>query len=199
MCLPSVGQASRLSIVVIPTKLGIQKGIFSMFKSIITGKVFKVGDDIDTDQIYPGRYLYLTLPDEIAAHAMEDIIPDFSKQIAEEDWIMVAGKNFGCGSSREHAPRALLCAGIKAIVAESFGRIFYRNALNVGLPIVKCSGIVKKVQQGDLIQVNLEEGLIILSASGKTLSIEKYPLQLLSILKSGGLIPYLKKYKKYCH
>ncbi len=170
-----------------------------MFESIIKGKVFKVGDDIDTDQIYPGRYLYLTLPDEIAAHAMEDIIPDFSKQIAEEDWIIVAGKNFGCGSSREHAPRAILCAGIKAVVAESFGRIFYRNALNVGLPIVKCPGIVKKVQQGDLIQVNLEEGLIILNVSRETLLIEKYPLQLLSILKSGGLISYLKKYGKYSH
>jgi 3-isopropylmalate/(R)-2-methylmalate dehydratase small subunit len=170
-----------------------------MFESIIKGKVFKVGNDIDTDQIYPGRYLYLTLPDEIAAHAMEDIIPDFSKQIAEEDWIMVAGKNFGCGSSREHAPRALLYAGIKAVVAESFGRIFYRNALNVGLPIVKCPGIIKKIQQGDLIQVNLKEGLIILNVSRETLSIEKFPPQLLAILKSGGLIPYLRKYGKYSH
>ena len=170
-----------------------------MFKSIITGKVFKVGDDIDTDQIYPGRYLYLTSSEEMAIHAMEDVIPNFYKKIAGEDWIIAAGKNFGCGSSREHAPRAILCAGIKAVVAESFGRIFYRNALNVGLPIVKCPGIVKKVQQGDLMQVNLKEGLIILNASGKTLSIEKFPFQLLSILKSGGLIPYLKKYKKYCH
>ena len=170
-----------------------------MFEPIIKGKVFKIGDDIDTDQIYPGRYLYLTSPEEIAIHAMEDIIPDFSEKIKGEDWIIVAGKNFGCGSSREHAPRALLYAGIKAVVAESFGRIFYRNALNVGLPIVKCPGIVKKVQQGDLMQVNLKEGLIILNTSGKTLSIEKYPPQLLSILKSGGLIPYLKKYKKYSH
>ncbi|MEA2086958.1 MAG: 3-isopropylmalate dehydratase small subunit [Candidatus Caldatribacteriota bacterium] len=170
-----------------------------MFEFIITCKVFKVGDDIDTDQIYPGRYLYLTSPEEIASHAMEDIIPDFSEKIAGEDWIIVAGKNFGCGSSREHAPRAILCAGIKAVVAESFGRIFYRNAINIGLPIVKCPGIVKKVHQGDLIQANLKEGLIILDISGETLSIEKFPLQLLSILKSGGLIPYLKKYKKYSH
>ena len=170
-----------------------------MFKPIIEGKIFKVGNDIDTDQIYPGRYLYLTLPDEIAEHAMEDIIPDFYKKIDGEDWIIVAGKNFGCGSSREHAPRAILCAGIKAVVAESFGRIFYRNAINVGLSIVKCSGIVKKVQQGNLIQVNLKEGLIVLGTSEKTLSIEKFPPQLLNILKSGGLIPYLKKYKKYSH
>jgi 3-isopropylmalate/(R)-2-methylmalate dehydratase small subunit len=170
-----------------------------MFKSIITGKIFKVGDDIDTDQIYPGRYLYLTSPEEIASHAMEDIIHDFSEKIAGEDWIIVAGKNFGCGSSREHAPRAVLCAGIKAVVAESFGRIFYRNAINVGLPIIKCPGIVKEARQGDLIQLNLKEGLIILNVSGEALSIEKFPLQLLSILKSGGLIPYLKKYKKYSH
>jgi len=170
-----------------------------MFKSIITGKAFKLGDDIDTDQIYPGRYLYLTSPEEMAVHAMEDIIPDFSKKIEGEDWIIVAGKNFGCGSSREHAPRAILYVGIKAIVAESFGRIFYRNALNVGLPAVKCSGIVKEAQQGSLIQINLKEGLIFLSASRKTLSIEKFPLQLLTILKSGGLIPYLKKFGKYSH
>jgi len=170
-----------------------------MFKSIITGKVFKVGDDIDTDQIYPGRYLYLILANEIAVHVMEDIIPDFYKKIEGENWIIVAGKNFGCGSSREHAPRAILCAGIKAVVAESFGRIFYRNALNVGLPIVKCPGIANEIHQEDLIRVNLKEGLIILNDSGKTLSIEKFPLQLLTILESGGLIPYLKKFKKFSH
>ena len=95
-----------------------------MFESIITGKVFKVGDDIDTDQIYPGRYLYLTSPEEMAVHVMEDAVPNFYKKIEGEDWIIVAGKNFGCGSSREHAPRALLYAGIKAVVAESFGGIF---------------------------------------------------------------------------
>jgi 3-isopropylmalate/(R)-2-methylmalate dehydratase small subunit len=170
-----------------------------MFKSIIKGKVFKIGDDIDTDQIYPGRYLYLTSPEEMAVHAMQDAIPDFYDKIKGEDWIIVGGKNFGCGSSREHAPRAILCAGIKAVVAESFGRIFYRNALNVGLPAVKCSGIVKEVQQGSLIQINLKEGLIFLSASRKALSIEKFPLQLLSILKSEGLIPYLRKFGKYSH
>ena len=170
-----------------------------MFKSIITGKVFKIGDDIDTDQIYPGRYLYLTLPDEIAAHALEDIIPNFSKQIAGEDWIIVAGKNFGCGSSREHAPRALLCAGIKAILAESFGRIFYRNAINVGLPVLKYPDTIKKIHQGDLLKINLQDGLITLYNPERKISIEKYPPQLLSILKSGGLIPYLQKYKKYSH
>jgi len=170
-----------------------------MFKSIIEGKIFKVGNDIDTDQIYPGRYLYLTSPEEIASHAMEDIIPDFSEKIAGEDWIIVAGKNFGCGSSREHAPRAILCAGIKAVVAESFGRIFYRNAINVGLPVLKCPDIIKKVHQSDLIKIDLQDGLINLYNPKRKISIEKYPPQLLSILKSEGLISYLKKYKKYSH
>ena len=170
-----------------------------MFEPIIMGKVFKVGGDIDTDQIYPGRYLYLTLPNEIATHAMEDIIPDFSKQIAGEDWIIVAGKNFGCGSSREHAPRAILCAGIKAIIAESFGRIFYRNAINIGLPVLKCSNMTKEINQSDSIKMNLQDGLITLCNQEKKISIEKYPPQLLNILKSGGLIPYLKKYGKYSH
>ena len=168
-----------------------------MFKPIIGGKVFKVGNDIDTDQIYPGRYLYLTLPNEIAVHAMEDIISDFSKKIAGEDWILVAGKNFGCGSSREHAPRALLCAGVKAIVAESFGRIFYRNAINVGLPVVKCLDIIKKVNQSDSIKINLKDGLITLYNPEREISFEKYPQQLLMILKSEGLILYMKKYGKY--
>ena len=170
-----------------------------MFKSIITGKVFKVGDDIDTDQIYPGRYLYLTSSEEMAIHAMEDIIPNFYKKIAGEDWIIAAGKNFGCGSSREHAPRAILCARIKAVVAESFGRIFYRNALNIGLPVLKYSGTMKEINHGDSIKINLQEGLITLNNLERNLLIEKYPPQLLSILKSGGLIPYLKKYKKYSH
>ena len=170
-----------------------------MFKPIIEGKIFKVGDDIDTDQIYPGRYLYLTLPDEIAAHAMEDIITDFSKQVAGEDWILVAGKNFGCGSSREHAPRAILCAGIKAVVAESFGRIFYRNAINIGLPVLKCPDFIKKVNHSDSINIDLRDALITLYNPERKIPIEKYPPQLLSILKSGGLISYLKRYKKYAH
>jgi len=170
-----------------------------MFKSIITGKVFKVGDDIDTDQIYPGRYLYLTSSQEMAVHAMEDIILNFYEKIEGEDCIIVAEKNFGCGSSREHAPRALLYAGVKAIVAESFGRIFYRNALNIGLPVLKYPDIIKEVHQNDYIKINLQDGLITLCNPERKIPIEKYPPQILSILKSGGLIPYLKKYKKYSH
>jgi len=168
-----------------------------MFKPIIEGKVFKVGNDIDTDQIYPGRYLYLTLPDEIAAHAMEDLVPDFYQQIAGENWILAAGKNFGCGSSREHAPRSLLHAGIKAIVAESFARIFYRNAINIGLPVVKCSDIIKKIKHANSIKINLQDGFITLTHPEREISFEKYPRQLIKILKSGGLISYMKKYGEY--
>ena len=130
---------------------------------------------------------------------MEDIIPDFSKKIAGGDWIIAAGKNFGCGSSREHAPRALLCAGVKAIVAESFGRIFYRNAINIGLPVLKYPEIIKEVHQNDSIKINLKDGLITLNNPERNLLIKKYPPQLLDILKSGGLIPYLKKYGKYSY
>ena len=130
---------------------------------------------------------------------MENIIPDFSKKIAGEDWVIVAGKNFGCGSSREHAPRAILCAGIKAVVAESFGRIFYRNAINIGLSVLECSDIIKKVNQSDSIKINLQDGLITLYNPERKMPIEKYPPQLLSILKSGGLISYLKKHKEYSH
>jgi 3-isopropylmalate/(R)-2-methylmalate dehydratase small subunit len=168
-----------------------------MFKSIIKGKAFKLGDDIDTDQIYPGRYLYLTSPEEISLYAMEGIIPDFSKKIAGKDWIIVAGKNFGCGSSREHAPRAILYAGIKAIVAKSFGRIFYRNAINVGLLVLKYPDTTKGVNQSDSIKINLQGGFITLYNPERKIAIEKYPPQLLSIIKIGGLIPYLKKYGKY--
>ncbi|MBE3113272.1 MAG: 3-isopropylmalate dehydratase [Actinobacteria bacterium] len=170
-----------------------------MFESIIKGKVFKVGNDIDTDQIYPGRYLYLTSPEEMAVHAMEDAIPDFYKKIKGEDWIITAGKNFGCGSSREQAPRAILYAGIKAVVAKSFGRIFYRNAINVGLSVIKYPGTFKEVNQSDSIKINLQDGFIVLYNPERKIPIEKYPAQLLSILKSGGLIPYLKKYGKYSH
>jgi 3-isopropylmalate/(R)-2-methylmalate dehydratase small subunit len=130
---------------------------------------------------------------------MEDIIPDFSKKIAGGDWIIAAGKNFGCGSSREHAPRALFYAGIKAIVAESFGRIFYRNAINIGLPVLKYPEIIKEVHQNDSIKINLKNGLIDLYNPERKIPIEKYPPQLLNILKSGGLIPYLKKYGKYSY
>jgi len=168
-----------------------------MFKPVIVGKIFKVGNDIDTDQIYPGRYLHLALPGEIAVHAMEDIIPDFSKKIAGEDWIIIGGKNFGCGSSREHAPRALLYAGVKAIIAESFGRIFYRNAINVGLPVIKQPELPQKVSQNDWVKINLKDGLIHLFNPTSEISFEKYPLQLITILNCGGLIPYMKKYGKY--
>ena len=164
-----------------------------MFKSIITGKVFKVGDDIDTDQIYPGRYLYLTSPEEMAVHVMEDIIPDFYKKIEGEDWIIAAGKNFGCGSSREQAPLALKYAGVKCVLAESFARIFYRNSITIGLPVLACPGISGKVKEGDEVVVNLQTGKVEDRTNGSVFQATQLPEFIMEILDDGGLIEHLKR------
>ena len=155
------------------------------------GKVWKFGDDIDTDIIIPGRYLVVTNPDELAKHCMEGLDPDFYEKISFGD-IIVAGKNFGCGSSREHAPLALQGAGIGAVIAESFARIFYRNATNVGIPLLEAAGISKALKEGEMIEINMENGIII-SESGKEYKFKKLPLFMLEILQKGGLIPYLKE------
>ena len=161
----------------------------------ITGKVYKFGDDIDTDQIFPGRYLYLTLPSEIATHVMEGADPNFYEKIKEKGGIIVAGKNFGCGSSREHAARVLLSAGIKAVIAFSFARIFFRNAINVGLPILESSELFKIINPEEKVEIDIEQGKIIKLESKETLSIEsKMPEQIFQIIRSGGLIAFLKKY-----
>ena len=125
----------------------------------IKGRVWKFGDDIDTDIIIPGRYLVLTDEKELAEHVMEGLGSDFSRNVQKGD-IILAGKNFGCGSSREHAPIAIKGAGISAVVAESFARIFYRNAINVGLTLLESRNISKKVSQGDEIEINIERGVL---------------------------------------
>ena len=125
----------------------------------IKGRVWKFGDDIDTDIIIPGRYLVLTDEKELAEHVMEGLGSDFSRNVQKGD-IILAGKNFGCGSSREHAPIAIKGAGISAVVAESFARIFYRNAINVGLTLLESKNISKKVSQGDEIEINIERGVL---------------------------------------
>ncbi|NYB52903.1 MAG: 3-isopropylmalate dehydratase small subunit [Methanobacteriaceae archaeon] len=159
---------------------------------ILKGKVWKFGDDIDTDIIIPGRYLILTGEKELAEHVMEGLDPEFHKKVGEGD-ILVAGKNFGCGSSREHAPIALKGAGISAVVAESFARIFYRNAINVGLPLLESKNISKNVDEGDEIQVNMEKGIIKNLKTGEEFKIIGLPDFMLGILEEGGLIPYLKE------
>jgi 3-isopropylmalate/(R)-2-methylmalate dehydratase small subunit len=155
------------------------------------GKVWKFGDDIDTDIIIPGRYLVITNPDKLAKHCMEGLDSEFYKKIKKGDFI-VAGKNFGCGSSREHAPLALQGAGIGAVIAESFARIFYRNATNVGIPLLEAPGISEVLENGEEIEVNMEKGIII-SENGKEYKFKKLPPFMLEILENGGLIPYLKE------
>ncbi len=164
----------------------------------IRAKAVKVGDNIDTDVIIPGRYLVYTDPETLGKHCFEPIMPDFyEKSKRMGGVVVVAGKNFGMGSSREQAVVALKGAGVKAVVAESFARIFYRNCINQGLPAIKVPGISEVVEEGDEIDINLEEGkLKIYSKDGKLkkeFEIPKLPPMLLEILKSGGLVPYLKK------
>jgi len=158
----------------------------------IKGKVWKFGDDIDTDIIIPGRYLVLTDEKELAEHVMEGLGSDFSRNVQKGD-IILAGKNFGCGSSREHAPIAIKGAGISAVVAESFARIFYRNAINVGLTLLESKNISKKVSQGDEIEISIERGVLKDLNTGEEFEVKNLPEFMLDILNKGGLIPYLKE------
>jgi len=155
------------------------------------GKVWKFGNDIDTDLILPGRYLVLRDPEDLAEHVMEGADPEFAKKVNNGD-IIIGGTNFGCGSSREHAPIAIKGAGISVVVAESFARIFYRNAINIGLPLIEVKDISKDVSEGDEIEINMEEGILKNLNTGKEFKIKGLPEFMLEILNEGGLIPYLK-------
>lgn len=155
------------------------------------GKVWLFGDDVDTDVILPGKYLVLTDPNELAEHALEGLVTGFSSKVAKGD-IIVAGKNFGCGSSREHAPIALKYAGVGAVVARSFSRIFYRNAINIGLPAVVSPRARDVLKEGEIVDVDLENGRIE-RKNGEMVEAERYPQFLLNILKDGGLLQNLKK------
>ena len=155
------------------------------------GKVWKFGNDIDTDIILPGRYLIYTDEEKLSEHCMEGLDPDFKSKVNPGDFIL-GGTNFGCGSSREHAPIAIKGCGISAVIAESFARIFYRNATNVGVPLLEAPGISEVIENGEEIQVDMEEGLII-SESGEEFEFKKLPPFMLEILEEGGLINYLKK------
>jgi len=154
--------------------------------------VLKYGDDINTDVIFPGRYLALTEPEEIAAHAMEDLDPDFLKKLNEGD-ILVAGKNFGCGSSREQAAIALKYAGVGAIVAKSFARIFYRNAINQGIPVIECPEGVEAIEDGDEVEIDLDKGVIKDISKNKIFNFKPLPEFIQKILSKGGLLPFLKQ------
>ena len=161
-------------------------------KDIIKGRVWKFGDDIDTDIIIPGRYLVLTDENELAKHAMEGLDKEFHSKVHQGD-IILAGKNFGCGSSREHAPIALKAAGISAVVAESFARIFYRNAINVGLPLLESDKISSEITEMDEIELNMDKAILTDETTGEEYKVKKLPEFMLKILDNGGLIPYLRE------
>lgn len=163
-------------------------------ETIFTGKAFKCGDDIDTDQIYHGQYLPLTDPKEMAKHAMEFVpgLENFVEEVKPGDMIL-AGRNFGCGSSREHAVICLVENGVSCVIAESFARIFYRNAVNLGLPLLECPGISRFAETGDSLEVNASSGEVKSLSSGK--KIEGHPISGLEreIAEAGGLLQYIKK------
>ncbi|MCD6529598.1 3-isopropylmalate dehydratase small subunit [Candidatus Bathyarchaeota archaeon] len=158
----------------------------------VSGKAVKFGDNVDTDVIIPGKYLVYTDPNELAKHAMEGVHPNFY-EVAAEGVIVVAGRNFGCGSSREHAPIALKHANVKCVVAESFARIFFRNAINIGLPVLECPGISDVVEEGDFLKVDLENGVVSVVNKNRTIRGVRLPKFILEILEDGGLIEHVRR------
>jgi len=159
---------------------------------MIKGKVWRYGDDVNTDVIFPGRYTYtVTDPGEIASHALEDLDPTFAKNVTPGD-IVVAGKNFGCGSSREQAALCLKYAGVAAVVAASFARIFFRNAVNAGLPTVTAPEAVTHINAGDEITIDFEAGELT-AADGSVFKFAPLPPEVVGILEAGGLVPWVKK------
>ena len=156
------------------------------------GTVHKYGDNVDTDVIIPARYLNTSSHKELASHCMEDIDIDFTKKVKEGD-IMVAEKNFGCGSSREHAPIAIKASGISCVIASTFARIFYRNSINIGLPILECDAAAKEIKAGDDVEVDFDTGVITDNTTGKTYQAEPFPPFIQGIIKDGGLINHATK------
>ena len=151
------------------------------------GSVFKYGDNVDTDVIIPARHLAITDPKGLAAHCMEDIDKEFVGKVQEGD-IIVAEKNFGCGSSREHAPIAIKASGISVVIAETFARIFYRNAINIGLPIIECAEAAREIAAGDTVSVDFDSGIITDESTGKTYQGQAFPPFMQEIIDAGGLI-----------
>jgi len=158
------------------------------------GKAWKFSNNIDTDLIIPARYLNTSDPKELAEHSMEYADPSWAQKVKKGDFI-VGGENFGCGSSREHAPMALKAAGVSAVIAKSFARIFYRNAINIGLPILECRAAAKEIKQGDVIEVNLARGEIKNVSSKMLYRAQPFPKFMQKIIKAGGLIQYIKSYR----
>jgi len=159
---------------------------------MLEGKVHKYGANVDTDAIIPARYLNVSEPAELAQHCLEDIDQNFVKKVQPGDIIM-ATTNFGCGSSREHAPLAIKAAGVSCVIAKSFARIFFRNAINTGLPLLECEAAVDKTNDGDLLEVALATGSIRNLTSGEEFTAKPYPDFMAQLISAGGLIEYTKK------
>ncbi|MBQ9504712.1 MAG: 3-isopropylmalate dehydratase small subunit [Lachnospiraceae bacterium] len=156
----------------------------------VKGKVFKYGDNVDTDVIIPARYLAIQDRAELASHAMEDIDRDFVKNVKKND-IIVAEKNFGCGSSREHAPLVIKEAGVGCVIAETFARIFYRNAINIGLPIIECPEAARAIAAGDEVEVDFDSGVITDVTTGKSFQGQAFPEFMQKIIAANGLVGYI--------
>lgn len=159
---------------------------------MIEGKAIKYGDNVDTDVIIPARHLSTIDPEELASHCMEDLDAHFNDKLS---WgsIIAAGKNFGCGSSREHAPIAIKASGIKVVIAESFARIFFRNAINIGLPIIECPEAAREIEEGDDISIDVKTGIIVNKTKNKTYTAPAFPEFMEKIMEADGLIKYIKQ------
>ena len=158
----------------------------------VHGKVHRFGDNIDTDVIIPARYLNSSDPEELKLHCMEDIDPEYIKKMVPGD-IIVAGKNFGCGSSREHAPIAIKASGASCVIAETFARIFYRNSINIGLPIIECPEASAAIQDGDELSIDFNTGMITDITSGKSYQGQSFPEFMQKLIDAGGLINYINE------
>ena len=161
-------------------------------KNILSGNAWRFGDDVDTDAIIPARYLNTSDPAELASHCMEDADPDFPKKVSGGD-VIVGGKNFGCGSSREHAPIAIKAAGVSCVIAGSFARIFYRNAFNMGLPIFESAEAAEGIRTGEKVEVDSDTGIIRNLSTGKEFQAKPFPPFMMNLIQAGGLIPFLLK------
>lgn len=158
----------------------------------VSGNVFKYGDNVDTDVIIPARYLNSSDPAELAKHCMEDIDKTFIEKVQPGD-LVVANKNFGCGSSREHAPIALKAAGVSCVIAETFARIFYRNAINIGLPIIECPEAARAIKAGDVVEVDFDSGVIVDKTTGESFVGQAFPPFMQKIIQAEGLINYINQ------
>ena len=158
---------------------------------MVSGKVFKYGDNVDTDVIIPARYLNAPSPEELAKHCMEDIDASFATTVKPGD-IIVGGANFGCGSSREHAPISIRACGVRCVIAASFARIFYRNSINIGFPILECPEAAAAIQNGDTVSVDFATGKIVDETTGETFQAVALPPFIEKIVEHNGLLPYLK-------